>query len=251
MSAGQRKPFAPTLIDGAHPESRPLREPRVSVAIERERRHCPPDSVARDGSPMSRAGCAQAHGGRLRGQLEPVQALLPQPLQLGADETIPLLGVSLPLRWSRGHFVAAQRDGDAVRLQLPDGADARMARLALREFYLAQAQAWLGPVLARWLPHFSAPAPRAVRIRPLRSLWGSLSPDNRVSLDLALVLAPPAAFEYVLLHELCHLRHRHHRPTFWRAVARCCPDHPSQRAWLRAHGLTLKAQCQRLTADVP
>lgn len=249
MSAGQAERLALTLADGECIELRQVHDPRarrlrLSVSERGARLTVPPGLGAEAARRF-----AQAHGEWLRGQLARFKAAAPEPLQLGADEDIPLLGASLPLRWAHGRFALAQREGETLRLQLPDGADARMARLALRQFYHAQAQAWLGPVLARWLPQFSDPAPRAVRIRPLRSLWGSLSPDNRVSLDLALILAPPAAFEYVLLHELCHLRHRHHRPTFWRAVAQCCPDYEDQRAWFRTHGSALKAQCQRLTAD--
>jgi predicted metal-dependent hydrolase len=87
-----------------------------------------------------------------------------------------------------------------------------------------------------------------VRFRALRSLWGSLSPDAALSLDLALVLGPPAAFEYVLVHELCHLIHANHSRSFWREVERRCPDWRDQRAWFRGEGLAMKDELARLTA---
>jgi predicted metal-dependent hydrolase len=67
-----------------------------------------------------------------------------------------------------------------------------------------------------------------------------------VSLDLALVLAPPAAFEYVLVHELCHLLQRNHGPRFWREVEARAPDWRVQRTYLRGEGMGLKSQLRVL-----
>ena len=69
-------------------------------------------------------------------------------------------------------------------------------------------------------------------------------------LDLALVLAPPAAFEYVLVHELCHLLQPNHSPAFWAEVAQRCPDWSTQRDLLRARGRPLKAAL-RAVCDGP
>src|SRR3546814_8781339 len=62
-----------------------------------------------------------------------------------------------------------------------------------------------------------------------------------MSLDLSLVLGAPAAFEYVLVHELCHLVHRDHSPAFWREVQARFPDWQSQRDYFHAEGRRLKA----------
>ena len=85
--------------------------------------------------------------------------------------------------------------------------------------------------------------PAAVRVKEQKHLWGSCSAKGRVNLNWRLVLAPPAALDYVVVHELCHLRHRHHQPPFWRLVAEILPDYGQHRRWLRANGhlLTLKA----------
>ena len=85
-----------------------------------------------------------------------------------------------------------------------------------------------------------------IRLRPLKSLWGSLDTRDRVTLDLALALAPPAALRYVVVHELCHLRIRSHSPRFWALVERLYPDWREQRDWLRVHGQALKAELIRL-----
>jgi predicted metal-dependent hydrolase len=84
----------------------------------------------------------------------------------------------------------------------------------------------------------------------MKSLWGSLDTRDRINLDLALALAPPAALRYVLVHELCHLKVRSHAPRFWTLVESLYPDWHEQRDWLRINGATLKAELDRLVADV-
>ena len=172
---------------------------------------------------------------------------MPTPSRLlrGSDTTIPLRGASLPLRFHEGRLARVEQHADGVLMTLPaQASDARM-HAALHEFYLAQAQADIGRWLPRYLPELPIP-PARIRIRPLSSLWGSLSVANVLSLDLALVLGPPAAFEYVLVHELCHLLQRNHSPAFWREVERRCPDWRIHRRYFRSHGLGLKTQLRGL-----
>ena len=163
-----------------------------------------------------------------------------QPLQIGVSATLPLRGVHVPLEWKEGRFLRVERDGDGIAVTRPARAADAAVRRAICDFYLAEARADVG----RWLPAYLPSLPRAptsITIRPLTSLWGSLAADDRMRLDLALVLAPPAAFEYVLVHELCHLIEANHSPAFWREVEQRCPDWKAQRELLRARGRPIKA----------
>jgi predicted metal-dependent hydrolase len=74
-----------------------------------------------------------------------------------------------------------------------------------------------------------------VSIRNQRWRWGSCSPRGHICLNWRLVLMPPAVCDYVLLHELMHLKRLDHSPKFWKLVARACPDYESARRWLRAN----------------
>ncbi|HEX5078619.1 MAG TPA: M48 family metallopeptidase, partial [Geminicoccaceae bacterium] len=78
--------------------------------------------------------------------------------------------------------------------------------------------------------------PRGLVIKAHRTLWGSCTAKGVINLNWRLILAPPAALDYVVVHELCHLRHRHHQPPFWRLVGQILPDYSWQRRWLRANG---------------
>jgi hypothetical protein len=74
-----------------------------------------------------------------------------------------------------------------------------------------------------------------VTVRAQRARWGSCSPSGRFSLNWRLIQLPPHVADYVLLHELAHLRHLNHSARFWREVARLCPWHIEARAWLRGN----------------
>jgi predicted metal-dependent hydrolase len=161
------------------------------------------------------------------------------------SNSIPLRGETLSLRWETGRYARVRRDEQGVVVALPASATDAVARRALKEFYLAEARADIG----RWLPQYLPTLPRAptsIRLRPLSSLWGSLSARDALSLDLALVLGKPAAFEYVLVHELCHLLHRNHARAFWREVEARGQDWPTHRDYLHGEGALLKAELRRL-----
>jgi len=77
-------------------------------------------------------------------------------------------------------------------------------------------------------------APAGVTIRNQRTRWGSCSPSGLISINWRLIQVPPDVRDYVLLHELTHLRHPNHSARFWRALAGVCPGHADARRWLRS-----------------
>src|SRR4051812_1821047 len=82
---------------------------------------------------------------------------------------------------------------------------------------------------------------KGIRIGAQRTLWGSCSPRGALSFNWRLVLAPFDVLDYVVVHELCHLRVLNHSPKFWRLVERHRPGWREQRDWLREHGPELLA----------
>ena len=80
-----------------------------------------------------------------------------------------------------------------------------------------------------------------IRIGGQRTLWGSCSLGGTLSFNWRLVLAPAEVLDYVVVHELCHLRVRDHSRRFWALVEGCRPHWREQRNWLREHGPELLA----------
>ena len=185
------------------------------------------------------------HSGWLARQLDLQPPASAQPLQRGVEPSLPLRDQAVPLHWREGRYARAELRDEGVVLQLPERASDAQLKSALRDFYTQQARQDLGAWMPRYLPGLPR-APRSFKLRPLSSLWGSLSPSDVVSLDLSLVLGRPAAFEYVLVHELCHLIHANHAPRFWREVEARRPHWRDERTYLRGEGLSLKAQLARL-----
>jgi predicted metal-dependent hydrolase len=75
-----------------------------------------------------------------------------------------------------------------------------------------------------------------VRIKNLRTRWGSCSIRGNLNFNLRLVLAPLEIVDYVVVHELVHLKHKNHSRQYWDAVAAILPDYKRRRAWLKTNG---------------
>jgi predicted metal-dependent hydrolase len=78
-----------------------------------------------------------------------------------------------------------------------------------------------------------------LRISAARSRWGSCSAHGVLSFAWRLVMAPEPVIDYVVIHELAHLRVRNHSKTFWAQVAQIMPDYKQKVAWLKANGSKL------------
>lgn len=79
-------------------------------------------------------------------------------------------------------------------------------------------------------------APTRVYVRVLRRAWGRCWPGGSVSFSYHLIMAPREVLDYVVVHELAHLKERNHSTRFWALVAAHHPEYQLRRAWLRAHG---------------
>lgn len=78
-----------------------------------------------------------------------------------------------------------------------------------------------------------------VLVRNQRSRWGSCSRQGTLSLNFRLMQLPPHICDYILIHELMHLRQQNHSRRFWRLVEQACPGFRDAERWLRKHGKTL------------
>ncbi len=81
--------------------------------------------------------------------------------------------------------------------------------------------------------------PRSINIKTQKSRWGSCGIHNDIYLNWLLILAPPEVMEYVVVHELCHIRHRNHSSDFWQLVGNHMVNYQQHRHWLKQHGQSL------------
>lgn len=80
-----------------------------------------------------------------------------------------------------------------------------------------------------------------IAIKSQRSMWGSCSRRGNLNFNWRLAAAPAEALDYVIIHELCHLRELNHSPRFWAHVAAACPDYKAVRRWLRDNSAAVMA----------
>jgi len=111
-------------------------------------------------------------------------------------------------------------------------------RQAIERFYRAQAQHYL-PMRAEELAHKHGFKFARVRIKNQKTRWGSCSAKRNINLNMRLMMAPDGAIDYVIIHELCHLRELNHSAAFWALVESYCPEFRHWRAWFRQHGPSL------------
>ncbi|MGD0960769.1 MAG: SprT family zinc-dependent metalloprotease [Methylomonas sp.] len=177
---------------------------------------------------------------RVRDRLKNLPVFTPPFYADGA--TIPFQGGQAPLRvtqlagkTSRVQFHPQQ----GFTVNLPAGAVAadhsELIRQALIRWMKQQARLQAGQLIAKHADRLNL-FPSGLKIKTLKSRWGSCGPENNININWLLLLAPPAAFEYVVIHELCHIKHKNHSADFWNLVAAYCPDYPLQRKWLKQHG---------------
>ena len=80
---------------------------------------------------------------------------------------------------------------------------------------------------------------KRITLRDTTSRWGSCSSTGNLSFSWRLVFAPLAVMDYVVAHEVCHLRELNHSDRFWHHVEALCPDYREHRSWLKRYGAGL------------
>ena len=76
-------------------------------------------------------------------------------------------------------------------------------------------------------------------IRDMKTRWGSCSSEKNLNFNWKLILAPPEVLDYVVVHELCHLKEMNHSKAFWDEVGKVMPEYETYKLWLKENGWNL------------
>ena len=79
-----------------------------------------------------------------------------------------------------------------------------------------------------------------VFIKDQKTMWASCSGKRNLNFNWRLAAAPPEILDYVVIHELCHLREMNHSKKFWSLVGEACPDYKARKKWLKDHSRELR-----------
>lgn len=105
----------------------------------------------------------------------------------------------------------------------------------ITRWFRQQAEAYLATRFEE-LVRLTGLKPLSLTVKSYRARWGSCHISGAIQLNWKLIMAPPAVIDYVIIHELCHLKQHNHSRAFWQLVENFDPHFTVHRAWLRANG---------------
>jgi hypothetical protein len=174
-----------------------------------------------------------ARGGTLSGRRYVSGTVVPY---LGEDHSLDVI----PTHKAKRTTVARQACLLRIRLRsdVPVSEAETEVRSALEKWYRQQARTYITDRVAALAGSHGLIYGR-VTIRGQKTRWGSCSSKGNLNFNWRLMMVPPAAIDYVIIHEMCHLRELNHSKRFWSMVATYCPDYEYWRQWLKANTLRL------------
>ena len=153
-----------------------------------------------------------------------------------SGESIYFLGKKLTLQIRVGKADVQVVEDDII-VFLPKNTAPSSVEKAIEKWYLAQAKLIFGARLRHfsYLPSLENATPiQTLRIKRLRRRWGSCSSSGNILLNTHLIKAPIACIDYVIIHELCHLKHMNHSKDYYATLVKYCPDWKQLKAMLEA-----------------
>ncbi len=123
-----------------------------------------------------------------------------------------------------GYFCLLSKDG---KLQKPDA--------AFKSFYKSKGQEKISDRVKFYSDRMGVD-PVGVRVLELKNRWASCTPEGRLNFHWKCMMAPPTIIDYIVVHELAHLRYLNHTKAFWNQVDKVLPDYRERKQWLKVHG---------------
>jgi predicted metal-dependent hydrolase len=162
-------------------------------------------------------------------------AEVPPPVVLAPGSRLPLYGREHVIRQGTRGTTPVWIEGDNV-IRVSGGAEHAPRRLL--DFLKREARRALEARTLEFAKKIGT-YPRRISVRDTASRWGSCSVARSISFSWRLILAPSFVLDYVVAHEVSHLREMNHGPRFWKLVRELVDDVKRPQAWLRKHGVSL------------
>jgi len=135
---------------------------------------------------------------------------------------------------------AARYEDEVIKIKLPNHLDqeqqGQMVSTLLGRILAQDNQPWVDQRV-RWLnDHYIKENIKSVQLKNNRSNWGSCSSSGNINISVRLLFAPEDVQDYVLIHELAHLKELNHSDRFWKIVRDIMPDYKEKEKWLKENG---------------
>jgi predicted metal-dependent hydrolase len=158
-------------------------------------------------------------------------AALPDSVSFTDGASVPIIGIPHRIR----HAPGARGEAFLLDPELHVTGAPEFLQRRVRDFLRQTARRHLGALVAAKAGLIGV-TPKRITIKDTTSRWGSCAPDKSIALSWRLVMAPVFVQDYVVAHEVAHLRQMNHGPHFWSLVDALTPHTKSAVPWLRAEG---------------
>ncbi len=165
--------------------------------------------------------------------------VLPLPEKYETGDKLAYLGNEYRLEVIKGKRAPAALSGESLVAQLPDP-DTKGVKRAVDKWFLIQAEMIFSRCLTAGYSIVSqyVAAEPFLKIRRMKSRWGSCSRAGKITLNLRLIHLPEICIEYIVMHELCHLKNLNHSKAFYSFLDTCMPDWKDRKAILESYRLS-------------
>ena len=162
---------------------------------------------------------------------------LPVPEKYEAGEKLAYLGNEYILKVIHGKRSPARLEGNFLVVQLPEP-DIKSVKREVDKWLRIEAEKIFGAFLNSGFysvsQYYSVKKP-SLKIRRMKSRWGTCSRSGEITLNLMLIHLPPVCIEYIIMHEICHLKHMNHSKAFYSFFQHCLPDWKERKAILESY----------------
>lgn len=154
-------------------------------------------------------------------------------------DTISFLGTEYTIRRVAGNVARAEFSGTELLITIPpefaEDDAIELARTAVIFLFRREGTARLKEETACWAERCGVEPPQ-LRVRVQTAKWGCCTPKNGIILNVKLMQAPTLVISYLIVHEVCHLKHRNHQKCFWNEVERLMPAYRQAEEILKSDG---------------
>jgi len=144
------------------------------------------------------------------------------------DDTLYFLGIAYPLILTADNKKRSTLTftGESFTLSYCTY-DIQIFQKQIDTFYKAEAKKYIPILVEKWAKKMEV-SPLSLSFRKTKRQWGSCSSTNKLSINTMIMKLPPDVIQYIIVHELSHITHKHHQKSFWKHVARYLPEYETQ-----------------------
>jgi len=175
---------------------------------------------------------AASHGGWIAARL----ARVPERVAFVPDALVPLRGVPHRIVHGTGRGTVATTEGSESMIRV--ACEGPHVARRVREFLQREARRDLTAAVVTYSERLGE-RPKRITLRDTRSRWGSCTAGGELNFSWRLILAPPVVLDYLVAHEMAHLREMNHSSRFWALARSLCANVDEAERWLKRNGTGL------------